>query len=293
MITIVGATGHTGKLVAERLLAKGEKIRVIGRDAGRLAALVARGAEAAVGDAGDAAFLERAFKGADAVYTLLPPDAAAPSLRAVQDRVGEATVRALRAAGTRFVVFLSSQGGEQPSGTGPIVGLHAQEERLRELGVNVLVLRPAYFMENLFSNLGLIKQQGLNGGAIAPDLPMPMIATADIGEAAAAALIARDWKGQVVRDLLGPRDLTQREATAILGALIGKPELPYVQFPYPAFTDALTHMGLSRDYASKLAEMAQAMNEGHIKPPTRSPSNTTSTRFEDFAQSLAQAYQAQ
>ena len=36
MIVIVGATGHTGRPAAEALLAKGEKIRAVGRDAKKL-----------------------------------------------------------------------------------------------------------------------------------------------------------------------------------------------------------------------------------------------------------------
>ena len=33
MIVVTGATGRTGKVTAEALLAKGEKVRVLGRDA--------------------------------------------------------------------------------------------------------------------------------------------------------------------------------------------------------------------------------------------------------------------
>ena len=293
MITVMGATGNTGRVTAEALLSRGEKVRVVGRDAGKLAPLVARGAEAAVGSASDASFLGRAFAGAETAYTLLPPDMGVPDLRAHQDRVGEATVQALRQAGVKRVVFLSSVGADLPSGTGPIAGLHAQEERLRKLGAAVLLLRPGYFFENFHSSLPMIRHQGMNGGAIAPDVKMAMIATRDIGAAAAAAIAARDFSGVEVRNLLGPRDLSLAEATRILGAAIGKPDLAYVQFPYDAFAAALVQAGLTPDLARLYAEMARAFNDGIVKVVGgRTAASTTPTTFESFAKELAAAYAA-
>jgi uncharacterized protein YbjT (DUF2867 family) len=267
-------------------------VRALGRNAKSLEPLAAAGAEVMTGDASDAAYLAAAFRGADAVYTLIPPDAKAPDFRAYQDRIGEAIVRAVRESGVRAVVFLSSLGAEHASGTGPIAGLHAQEERLRTLaGVNVLSLRPGYFFENTFATLGLIKHQGINGGAIAPDVPISMIATRDIGERAAQALRARDWNGVVVRELLGPRDLTMNEVTKILGARIGKPDLKYVQFGADDFINALVQMGLSRSVSGLYAEMCRAINEGKVKTlEGRRPGNTTPTRFEDFVEILVRAY---
>jgi uncharacterized protein YbjT (DUF2867 family) len=293
MIVLMGATGNTGRVAAEALLAKGEKVRVLGRDAGKLAALKARGADVAVGDASDAGFLERAFSGADAAYTLIPPAMGVPDFGAYQDRIGEATTAALRKAGVKRVVFLSSVGADLPAGAGPITGLHRQEERLRGLGVTVISLRPAYFMENLYASFPLIRHQGMNGSALAPTLKMPMIATRDIGAAAAAALSARDGSGFQVRYLLGARDYTMPEATAILGAAIGKPGLPYVQFPYEAFAGALVQAGLTPDLAGLYVEMSRAFNEGKITVPGgRTAASTTPTTFEAFAKELAAAYAA-
>jgi uncharacterized protein YbjT (DUF2867 family) len=291
MIVVMGASGHTGKVAAEALLARGEKVRVLGRDAGKLQAFAARGAEVAAGDASDPAFLARAFAGAEAAYTLIPPDARVPDFRAYQDRIGEATVKALRQAGVKRVALLSSVGADLPAGTGPIAGLHAQEERLRGLGVDLLLLRPGYFFENLYASVPLIQHQGINGGAIAPDVKMPMIATRDIGAAAASALAARDFSGVQVRNLLGPRDLTMAEVTRILGARIGKPDLVYVQFPYDAFQAALEQAGLSKDLARLYGEMAKAFNDGIVKPVGgRTPASTTATTFETFAGELAAAF---
>jgi uncharacterized protein YbjT (DUF2867 family) len=295
VIAVMGATGHTGRIVSERLLEEGLAVRALGRSADRLAGLVAKGAEPAVGEATDADYLTGAFGGADAIYTLLPPNLQAEDYLAFQDRVGEAIVGAIKDSGVGHVVFLSSVGADQPAGTGPIAGLHRQEERLRPLeGVDVLSLRPGFFFENHFETLGLIKHQGINGGAVAPDTALPAIATRDIAAAAAEALAKRDFSGFVVRELLGPRDMTMTEATEIIGNAIGKPDLTYVQFPYEEFRASLTQMGIPANIAALYTEMAQAFNDGRVRSlEGRSAANTTPTSFETFAaEVLAPAYEA-
>jgi uncharacterized protein YbjT (DUF2867 family) len=286
MITVMGASGKTGRHISERLLGEGEKIRALGRSAERLATLQRSGADVRTGDAADGAFLTGAFEGADAVYALLPPDPQSPDLLRTWDQQGEAIAKAIRDSGVRYVVFLSSIGAELPEGTGPIAGLHAQEERLRQLeGVNVLILRPGVFFENCYAVLDLIRHRGINGGAVAADVELPMIATRDIADVAARALTARDWTGVLVRELLGPRDLTYAEVTRILGARLARPDLPYVPFPYADYAAALVHMGLSESVAGLYAEMARAMNERRYKSlEGRRPENTTPTQFEDFAE---------
>jgi uncharacterized protein YbjT (DUF2867 family) len=117
------------------------------------------------------------------------------------------------------------------------------------------------------------------------------VATRDIADVAAQALKSRDWQGVIVRELLGPRDLSYSEATRIIGAHIGKPDLQYVQFSYADEIKALVQAGLSESFARLYVEMTRAFNERIIKPD-RTPENTTPTRFEDFAPELARAYAA-
>ena len=294
MITVMGATGHTGKKISEALLKAGEKVLALGRTESKLAELRNAGAEALIGNTNDVAFLTEAFRIADAVYTLLPTDRRAPDYRAEQDRQGEAIVSAIRAGGVRNIVALSSLGADLSEGTGVIEGLHAQEERLKQLeDVNVLLLRPVSFFENFYDTLELMKYEGINGDSVAPDLAVPMIATCDIADVAVKALRARDWQGVVVRELLGPRDLSYAEATQIIGERIGKPDLQYVQFSYSDEANALMQAGMSESFANLYVEMTRAFNEEKIKPHNgRNHENTTPTRFEDFAGELARAYEA-
>lgn len=291
MITVMGATGHTGKKITTALLNAGEKVRALGRSRSRLAELESAGAEIMTGDTADSVFLASAFQGADAVYTLLATDRQSPDYQARQDEEGEAIAQAIGESGVRYVVALSSLGADSDARLGVIEGLHAHEERLKQLtGTNLFLLRPSSFFENFYDQLPLMKYQGVVADSVAPDLAIPMVATADIADAAVVALRARDWKGVAIRELLGHRDLSYVEVTAILAGQIGRPDLQYVQLSYSEMEKALVDAGLSPSFAALYVQMTRAFNDGTLQS-RRTAENTTSTRFEDFAAELAHAYQ--
>lgn len=292
VFAVMGATGHTGGKIARRLSAAGARVRAIGRNPEKLAVLASAGAEVLAGDSRDPAFLAQAFRGADGVYTLLATDRRAPDYAARQDEEGEAIAQGVQASGVRRVVALSSLGADVPAGTGVIAGLHRQEQRLRKVaGIDLLLLRPASFFENFFEALGTIKEAGMLADTVAPDLPVSMIAADDIAAAAAQALLARDWTGTAVRELLGQRDLSHRDIARLLGTAIGHPSLPYVQLSEAGMDEALVGAGLSPSFVALYLEMTRAFNEERVGPRAgRTPANTTPTRFEDFLPELAVAY---
>jgi uncharacterized protein YbjT (DUF2867 family) len=291
---VMGASGHVGKIVAESLLAEGHEVRAIGRSSDKLKGLAAKGVQIQASAFDDVQALTQAFAGADGVFAMIPPDMTAHDYRASQERVGEATVRALVQAKVGHVVNLGSVGGDLTEKTGPILGLHFQEERLNALpDLNAIHLRPSYFMENLLWMIGLIKSQGILGMALKPNLKIPMIATRDIGKRAADLLKGLDFSGKSTMELLGERDLSMAEVAPILGKAIGKPDLQYVQFPYESVAAAMEQMGIPAKTAALMTEMYRSFNEGFIQPTeTRSKKNTTPTSIEEFARTVfAQAYQ--
>jgi uncharacterized protein YbjT (DUF2867 family) len=267
---------------------------VIGRDAAHLRGIVGRGAEAAIGDLSDTAFLTEAFTGAEAVFAMIPPNYIAADFRAYQNEIGASIANAITESGVRYVVNLSSQGADLASGTGPILGLHDQEERLNWLtGVNVLHLRPTYFMENLLMNIPLINEKGSSGSAVRGDRKFAMIATRDIAARVAEHLARRDFTGKVVEDLLGERDLSLDEAIGIIGKRIGWSDLKYVQFPAADAERGMVASGLSPDVSRLFIEMSTALNEGRFavgRP--RTARNTTPTTIEEFAETFAAAFEA-
>ena len=284
MYVILGASGNTGSIIANSLLSVGKKVRVVGRDSGRLQRFVDKGAEAFTATVSDAAALTKAFSHARAAYLLLPP-AKSPE---DQERDSDGIAKAVKESGLRYAVHLSSYGAQVPEGTGPVAGLHSSEQKLNAIsGLNVLQLRAAYFMENNLAAIGMIHGMGIFGNALLPDLKIPMAATRDVGDYAAQRLLHLDFSGKQTRELLGERDLSMTEATAVIARGIGKPDLRYEQFPYDQVQQALTQLGVPPKGAAMYIEMYKSINAGVLVPlEPRSPENTTPTSFEKFVQDV-------
>jgi uncharacterized protein YbjT (DUF2867 family) len=296
MYVILGASGNTGHVVAKNLLEGGKKVRVVGRNAAHLQFLAKEGAEAFAADVTDVAALTKAFQGAESAYVMIPPNPTSDAFRVFQDRVSDAIASAVQKSGVKNVVSLSSFGADKSTGTGPVVGLHHLEQKLNRIdGANVLHLRAGYFMENTLPQAGAIRQVGSALGPVRPDLKLPMIATSDIGKAAAEALLRLDFHGKQTRELQGQRDLDYTEATRIMGKAIGKPDLKYIQAPDDQIRAAMVQMGMSDNFARLILEMASALNSGHMRAlEARNTHNTTSTTFENFVtEFFVPAYQQQ
>jgi uncharacterized protein YbjT (DUF2867 family) len=285
MFAITGASGNTGSVVAEALLAQGEKVRVIGRDKGRLGPFVQKGAEAFVADVTDATKLAKAFDRVEGVYAIIPPNPTAADVPRYQETVSDALASALAKASVSHVVVLSSIGADKSEKTGPIVGLHNLERKLNAIaGLNAVYLRAGYFMENLLPQAQAIRNFGKMAAPLRADLLLPLIATRDIGARAAAILHKRDFAGKHARELLGQRDLNYTEAASVIGKAIGKEDLEYVQLPPEQLKPVLTQMGMSANMADLLLEMAESLNSGYIHPlEPRTVENTTPTSIETFA----------
>jgi uncharacterized protein YbjT (DUF2867 family) len=222
---------------------------------------------------------------------MLPPITS----REDQERESDAIANAAKDSGLRYAVHLSSFGAHVPQGTGPVTGLHTSEQKLNAIGgLNVLHLRAGYFMENNLTAIDMIRGMGIFGHVLLPDLKLPMIATRDIGDYAGPRLLNLDFSGKQTRELLGERDLSMAEATAVIARGIGKPELRYEQLTYDQLRQALTQMGFSPKKAAVYIEMFTSVNTGVLAAQEpRSRDNTTPTSFEQFVQDVfAPAYHA-
>jgi uncharacterized protein YbjT (DUF2867 family) len=286
MYVVTGATGNTGSVVARLLLSAGKKVRGIGRSAERLRSLAQQGGEPFVADLTDKDALTEAFAGAEGIYVMIPPDLAVRDYRAHQDAVSEAVASALERSKVSHAVALSSFGGDKAEKTGPVVGLHRLEQRLNRIsGLNVLFLRAGYFMENTLPQAEMIQSHDMAAGPLLPELKLPMIATGDIGAAAAHSLLKFDFSSHETRELLGQRDISMNEVATIIGKAIGKPDLKYVHPPDNEVRAAMQQMGMSAHFVELILEMAAALNSGHMKAlEQRNTRNTTPTSYETFVQ---------
>ncbi len=285
MIAVMGASGNVGGKVADVLLHEGQDVRVFGRSAERLDPLGRRGAEVAVGDAMRLDDLQMLFKDAVSALVVLPDNVADPHYVANRSEMSRAITQALRDQRVGHIVFASSIGADRDRGVGPVAGLHELEELLFGLEeANVLSLRAAMHMEqNLLGSIPMIKEQKVNGGVIKGDLRFPMIATIDIAQRAAGHLARREFFGHTVETILGPKDVTMNELTLALGAALGIPNLPYVEFPPDGVRAALQGAGMSEEFASLLVEMQLAVNEGRMMDEVERRAETiTPTRVDEF-----------
>jgi len=296
MHVVLGASGNTGHVVARNLLARQQKVRVVGRNSAHLQPLAALGAEVFVGDVTDLSALTKAFQKVDSAYVMIPPNPTSNDPLAYEERASDAIADAVKSNGLKHVVSLSSFGADKTGRTGPVLGLHHLEQKLNQIdSANVLHLRPGYFMENTLPQVGAIRITGSMIGPIRPDLKLPMIATRDIGAAAADALLTLGFHGKQTHELLGQRDLDYTEIATIIGKAIGKPNLGYVHAPDDQIRSAMVQTGMSDKFVGLLLEMCASLNSGHMRPlEARTSRNTTATRFEDFvAESFVPAYQQQ
>jgi len=134
---------------------------------------------------------------------------------------------------------------------------------------------------------------GMAVGPLHPNLKLAMIATRDIGEAAANALHTLNFHGKQTRELQGQRDISMGEVAKIIGKAIAKSDLRYVQAPEEQVRPALVQIGMSPNMADLILEMSAALNSGYMRNlESRSGQNTTPTSYETFvAEEFAPLYE--
>ena len=287
-IVVLGATGKVGSKISEILLKEGgHKVILIARTADKLKTFKDMGAEVISADITDVDVLADTFKNADSAYVMTPPSFTATTYRAFQREVGDGIIEAIQKSGIKYIVNLSSCGAHMHESNGLIAGLTELEVKLNQLNdVNVLHLRPAYFIDNVLLNIPLIKGMGINGTTADADYQIPMVATKDIAFIAANHLINQDFKGKSVQPILGDRNYSFKELTSIIGRAIGKPELQYVQFPIEQAKQAMISQGISADIANDITAMESSLKNGIMNYEQRTIANSSPTSVEMFAKEV-------
>jgi uncharacterized protein YbjT (DUF2867 family) len=282
VILVMGATGQVGSKIVSHLLDHKQKVRCVARSFPRKDLFV--GADFALGDANNVSFMADAMRGCSAALVMIPNNPQSNETRYYQNKIGEVIAEAIEEAGLKKVVNLSSIGADLESGTGPILGLHDQEERLNEIThADIVHLRPAYFMENFLAGIPSIISMNRFFSTVPGDVPCHMIATRDIAARAAFLLMNPQFRGQNVESLLGERELTFNEAIKIIGQNIQKPDLEYVEVSEKDMRKFLTGSGMSEDSADGLLELQAALGNGTFNATvSRDKINTTGTSIEDF-----------
>lgn len=281
-IAITTPTGNIGSKITEMLLADGDhELVLLARNPEKVADAKARGAEVEQGDLTDRSFVIRATQNVDSLFWLNPPSFASDDFPAYYEDLAGSACDAIKANGIRHVVFLSSIGAHLGKGVGPVNAFLKPEQMFREIAENLAILRPGYFMENLFEFLPMIQTQKSVFAPMRPEASTPMIATHDIA-ASASKLLSQPLTGQKVVPLHGPRDYSMGQFAEVVSRALGE-KINYVQVTADQTREAMVSMGLTKYVADLFLELYDAIDTGRIQPEfPRSAETTTPTTLEEF-----------
>ena len=292
-ITLTGSLGNISKPLAEILIKSGQEVTIISNDSKKLNVIKNLGAKAAIGSVSDVAFLTDAFKGADAIYTMVPPNWGVSNYRRYIAETGKNYLEAIRTSGVKRVVNLSSIGAHLSGGTGPIAGLYDVEHTLNTLdGIAIKHLRAGMFFINFFFDIGTIRNMGIMGNNYGEKTKLIMVHPRDIA-AIAAQELQGSFEGKSHRYVVSDeREIS--EIVKILGTAIDKPELAWVQFSDGEAFAGMTSAGMSQAIAGVYVEMGNAINSGILFEDfdQHKPEVWGTTRLVDFAKEFAAVYKS-
>jgi uncharacterized protein YbjT (DUF2867 family) len=291
---ITGGAGHVSRPLVKKLLKGGHTVTVVGRNPANLRELTDLGARAAIGSVEDIGFLVTAFRGADAIYTMVPPKWDVTDWKAYIGQIGNNYAEAIKKAGVRFVVNLSSVGAHMATGCGPVSGLYQVEQVLNSVpGLAVRHLRPGYFYENFLGNIPMIKNMNILGGNYGgPQTRMVIVEPEDIAAVAAEELTSLKFTGHSIR-YIASDERTTGEITSVLASAIGRQDLPWVEFSDDQSFQGMKQAGLSDEIAKNYVEMGRAIRTGELLEDywKNHPSALEKTKLEEFAKQFASAYE--
>ncbi|WP_432251142.1 NAD(P)H-binding protein [Streptomyces sp. HNM1019] len=291
MIVITAPTGQIGGRVLGILLdeapERGEELRVIVRDPGKLPDAVRARVDVVTGSHGDAEVVDRAFAGADAVFWLVPPHPQAPSLDAAYSGFTRAAAKAFTAHGVGHVVGVSALGRGTPAAgrAGHVTASLAMDDLIAGTGVAYRALACGSFMENLLRQVASIRDDGVFTDTATADRTAPTAATGDIAAAAAGLLLDRSWTGTGEVPVLGPEDLSANDMARIMSEVFGRP-IRYQRQSLEDVRAALTGRGMGNALVEGYLDMMRAKDDGIDEGVRHTPETTSPTTFRQWCEEV-------
>jgi uncharacterized protein YbjT (DUF2867 family) len=285
MIIVTAPTGAIGHQVLENVLQGQEPIRVIARDPSRLPPHARDRIDVVQGSHSDAAVVNRAFAGADAVFWLVPPDPRAKTVDAAYVDFTRPACAAFKTHGVKRVVGISALGRGTPAAAhaGLVTASLKMDDLIASAGVHYRAVTNPSFMDNLLRQVEAIKKQGVFSLPISGDLKQPSACTRDIAATAAKLLLDHSWTGVASAPVLGPEDLSYNDMATIMSEVLGKP-VRFQQIAGDAFKARLMQRGMSEAMAQANEDMWTAYGEGLDTAERRTPQATTPTSFRQWCE---------
>ncbi|MBK7825518.1 SDR family oxidoreductase [Nannocystis sp.] len=278
-ILVTGATGNTGSVIADLLLARGVPFVAMARSAENRTKLAARGIEAIAGDFDDPASLRTALEGVEKAYLVSTPDE-------TLIRREQAFIAAAREAGVQHIVKCSAYMADINSES-PNLRSHAEIERsLAASGLAWTVIRPHGFMQTftLFS-WAMIERVGVIS-APHDDGAMPLVDVRDVAAVAVKALLEPGHAGQCY-DVTGPTALTMWDMAEVLGRVLGRP-VSYINGSPRSLGLMMKILGVPATPAEHVIVISRWVREHRLEQvhPTLQALGIRPTSYEEFVRDL-------
>src|SRR6266446_1924406 len=287
MTVITTPTGAIGHQVLDHAVRSKEPIRVIVRDPSRLPSHIRERIDVVQGSHGEAAVVNKAFAGADAVFWLVPPDPRAKTVDAAYVDFTRPACAAFKAQGVKRVVGISALGRGTPAAAhaGLVTASLKMDDLIASAGVHYRAVANPSFMDNLLRQVEVIKSQGIFSLPIAGDLKQPSASTRDIAATAAQLLLDQSWTGVGSAPVLGPEDLSYNDMATIMSQVLGKP-VRFQEIPKDAFKAGLLQRGMSEAMAQATLDLWVAYGQGLDTAEPRTPQSTTRTSFRQWCEDV-------
>jgi uncharacterized protein YbjT (DUF2867 family) len=259
MFLVTGITGKVGGATAKHLLAQGKKVRALVRNRDKAANWADQGVELVEGDWNDSPAIERALKGVEAAFVMLPAVwAPSPDYKEAKGVIAT-YVEALGNAAPPRVVALSSMGAHRTSGLGMITALSLLEQGFRDLTSPIAFVRAGGFFENFIYGLYVAQGGTLPVYYNPTHRKSTMVATTDIGAEVATLLTGPPWSGQRVIELGSM--VSADEVAAQLGEVL-KLNVKAFAVPRAGWSAAFEQFGIPKGQTGPAEAMFEAVNSG-------------------------------
>jgi uncharacterized protein YbjT (DUF2867 family) len=216
-VLVVGATGNLGGQVVDELLQRGKHVRALVRPTTDASALESRGVQIARGDMLDLASLVAAMDGADAVITTAAGYTRGGNSATDIDTVGNANLaEAAHRTGVRRFVLTSILTSDQTPGVPHFWHKKLAEDKLQELGVPFIALRPGAFLDQIATMGGDPITKGRIMWIGKPTSPLTFVLISDLAQYLAVAVDVDADDGERV-DIGWDRPVAAKEAARLLG----------------------------------------------------------------------------
>ncbi|MDQ2718267.1 MAG: NAD(P)H-binding protein [Bacteroidota bacterium] len=289
-IIVTGSLGHMSKPLTEQLIKEEHAVIVVSSSDERKKEIEVLGAKAAIGSLEDGAFVTETFKGADAVYCMIPPSFAASDQLAYYKKIAKNYKEAIIKNGIKRVIHLSSWGADLSEGTGMILGSHHVEVILDSIANTAVThLRAGSLMYNLYSFTSMIKNAGMIAANYGGDDKITWVHHNDIAKVAAEELI-KTSDTQKVR-YVASDEKTANESAEIIGATIGKPGLQWKLITDEQEKENLLKHGVPEPIADNIVNMFRSIHNGKlVEDYEKNKPELGKTKLQDFAKEFAAAY---